>query len=398
MLSVSAARQMIRERIITTPGVSLPLQEAAGLVLAADVYAPADVPFFHQSAMDGYAFSFQNWQQQPLDITTRIPAGSYAANPLLPGEAARIYTGAPLPEGADTVVMQERTEQMRGRLYITDALLQEGSNVRYRGSEIGNGNLALAAGSYLSPAGIGFLANLGISRVTVYSRVNITLIITGSELQQPGHPLLPGQVYESNSFMLTAALQWLPVIQLSTQYVKDDITATIQAIKTAKQHSDMILVTGGVSAGDYDFVAEAMLASGIKKVFHKIKQKPGKPLLVGCSGRQLLFGLPGNPASVLTCFYEYVLPAIEMMSGQTQSGIQTVQRRLTAPVHKKAGLTHFLKASCDAAEVTPTGAQQSYRLSSFASANCLLVLEEEVTFCDKGDWVTVHLLPTAFHF
>lgn len=393
MINVSTAQQLIQQNSLAAPITQVPLAEAAGLVLARDIQAPADVPFFHQSAMDGYAFSFQHWQQQPLQVTAHIPAGSQQPHTLQPGQAARIYTGAPLPPGADTVVMQERTEQLQNRLVIIDEQLQPGSNVRTRGSEIAGGTPALAAGSCLHPGAIGFLASLGIEKVPVYRRIQVTLIITGNELLQPGMPPAYARVYDSNSYLLTAALQALPVTQLATQHAGDDVMAIAAAIKAALLYSDLVLVTGGVSAGDYDFVVAAMQACEVTQVFHKIKQKPGKPLFMGRHQHQLLFGLPGNPASVLTCFYEYVLPAIYYMTGHTTHRVRAQQRVLTTPVHKKPGLTQFIKATCTATEVTPCPAQESYRLSSFAAANCLLVLDEAVTSCLAGETVTVHLLP-----
>lgn len=393
MITVTVAHDLLQQHSQPTPVAWVPLSEAAGLVLARDIQAPADVPFFHQSAMDGYAFAYQHWQRQPLQVTAHIPAGNQQLHTLQPGQAARIYTGAPLPAGADTVVMQERTEQLQNRLFIIDEQLQPGSNVRTRGSEITCGTPALTAGSCLHPGAIGFLASLGIEKVPVYRRIKVTLIITGNELLQPGVPPAYARVYDSNSYLLTAALQALPVTQLATQYADDDVMAITAAIKAALLYSDLVLVTGGVSTGDYDFVVAAMQACEVTQVFHKIKQKPGKPLFMGRHQHQLLFGLPGNPASVLTCFYEYVLPAIDYMAGHTRHRIQPQQRVLTTAVHKKAGLTQFIKATCTATGVTPCAAQESYRLSSFATANCLLVLDEAVTSCPAGETVTVHLLP-----
>jgi molybdopterin molybdotransferase len=278
-------------------------------------------------------------------------------------------------------------------LFIQDEQLKPGANVRLRGSEVAAGQLALEAGSYLHPGSIGFLANMGLPEVCVHRQVRVTLIITGNELVQPGQPLAHGQVYEANSFALCAALQHLPVQLQQVLYIPDILTPTIRALEHAIGNSDMVLLTGGVSCGDYDFVAEAVQRCGVQLLFHKVKQKPGKPLLFARSGKQLLFGLPGNPASVLTCFYQYVWPAVEQMAGLQGSRIQQVQRRLTTRVSKKPGLTCFLKAVCHAEEVTPCAAQESYRLSSFHAANCLLVLEEDATEYLPGQPVTVYLLP-----
>ncbi|GGH72031.1 molybdopterin molybdotransferase [Filimonas zeae] len=393
MVSVTAAKKNIQELAAPVPYETVPLSEASGRVLALPVHAPADVPGFHQSAMDGYAFTWQCWQQLPLEVHGRIPAGFAEQEPLSPQYAVRIYTGAALPPGADTVVMQEKTVLHQARLFIQDERLAPGANVRLRGSEVAAGQLALEAGSYLHSGSVGFLANMGVYEVPVHRKVRVTLIITGSELVQPGAPLLYGQVYEANSWSLRAALQHLPVQVQQVLHVPDNLHQTIQAINTAVIQSDVVLITGGVSTGDYDYVAEALHACGTQFLFHKVKQKPGKPLLFARSGQTLLFGLPGNPAAVLTCFYEYVWPAIEQMAGLCNTRLQQVQRRLTARVVKKPGLTCFMKAICNTEEVTPCMAQESYRLSSFHTANCLLVLEEDTTAYSPGDLVKVHLLP-----
>lgn len=393
MISVSAAKNMIGNLTAPLCHEKVPLSAACGRMLALPVYAPADVPGFHQSAMDGYAFTWQSWQQLPLQVHNSIPAGVGVTEPLSPQYAARIFTGAALPPGADTVVMQEKTVLHQARLLIQDERLAPGANVRLRGSELAAGQLALEAGSYLHPGSIGFLANMGVHEVCVHRKVRVALIITGNELVQPGLPLMHGQIYDANSWSLLAALQYLPVQVQQILHVPDSLTQTIQAVKTAVAQSDIVLLTGGVSAGDYDYVAEALHSCGAQLLFHKVKQKPGKPLLFAHHQQTLLFGLPGNPASVLTCFYEYVWPAIERMAGFNNSRLQQVQRRLTARVVKKPGLTCFMKAVCNAEEVTPCSAQESYRLSSFHTANCLLVLEENATEHLPGDLVTVHLLP-----
>lgn len=398
MISVTAAQDIIKQLAEPTNFETIPVSEACGRVIALPVYAPADVPGFHQSAMDGYAFGWQYWQQLPLRVHNCIPAGAAATEPLSPQYAARIYTGAALPPGADTVVMQEKTVLHQARLFIQDEHLTPGANVRLRGSEVAAGQLALEAGSYLHPGSVGFLANMGVYEVPVHRRVRVTLIVTGSELVQPGRPLAYGQVYEANSYSLRAALQHLPVQLLQVLHVPDQLSPTIQAVENALIQSDVVLLTGGVSAGDYDYVADALRHCGAQLLFHKVKQKPGKPLLFARSGPKLLFGLPGNPAAVLTCFYEYVWPAIEQMAGLGSSRVRSVQRRLAVRVNKKPGLTCFLKAVCNAAEVTPCPAQESYRLSSFHTANCLLVLEEAATEHLPGELVTVHLLPDRFPY
>jgi molybdopterin molybdotransferase len=393
MISVNEAKKIILEQAITLPSVKLHLLQAAGKVLAEDVYASIDIPAFAQSSMDGYAFSFHDRKaNKPLKIKGEMAAGSNEIFALSPGNAVRIFTGAAVPSGADTVVMQEKTRIENNSLFIEDENIQQGSNMRLKGSEIKAGELALAKDTFLLPAAIGFLAGAGITEVLVYPYPSVSIIVTGNELQTPGQPLQHGQVYESNSFSLQAALKQMYISDVKVYNAEDTLERVKQVLNEALQRSDIIFLTGGVSVGDYDFVAAAAEQNGVEKVFHKIKQRPGKPFYFGKKENKLVFGLPGNPASVLTCFYEYVEPALKKMVRQ-KTGLQIMQVSLAMPFKKAAGLTHFLKGYYDGKTVTALHAQESYRLSSFANANCLIKIDEEVTACEKGENVEIHLLP-----
>jgi len=393
MINVAEAKKLILEHATVLPPVKLALPGAAAMVLAEDVYATINIPAFAQSSMDGYAFSFPDWQtNKPLKIKGMMAAGSNETAALSPGNAVRIFTGAAVPAGADTVVMQEKTKIENDYLVIEDENILQGLNVRAKGSEIKAGDLALAKDVLLMPAAIGFLAGIGITKVLVYPHPSVSIIVTGNELQAPGHPLQPGQVYESNSFSLQAALKQLHIDQVKVYKAADTLETVKQVLNEALQQSDIVFLTGGVSVGDYDFVAAAAAQNGIEKVFHKIKQRPGKPFYFGKKENKLVFGLPGNPASVLTCFYEYVEPALKKISKQ-KTGLQVIQAPLAEPFKKAAGLTHFLKGFYDGKKVSALHAQESYRLSSFANANCLIKIDEEVTACEKGEIVEIHLLP-----
>lgn len=398
MISVIEAKQIIRESISAAIPARVPLQQAGGKVLAENVYAVRDIPAFPQSSMDGYAFLFSEWKaQKKLLIEGEIAAGVNERNSLEAGKTARIFTGAPVPEGADTVVMQEKIKVNPApgsarELIIEDELLKQGTNVRPVGSEIKAGELALAKGSFLSPAAIGFLAGIGIVEVNVYLDPVISIIVTGKELQQPGKSLQYGQVYESNSFMLKAALEQLNITNVKITWADDNLEALKTILADALLQSNMVLLTGGVSAGDYDFVLQAATECGVQKLFHKVKQRPGKPLYFGMTESQPVFGLPGNPSSVLTCFYEYVIPVLEKISHK-ERGIKTIQAPLAKTFRKAAGLTHFLKGYYDGNTALHLDAQESYRLSSFATANCLIQIDEEVTECKEGEMVEIHLLP-----
>lgn len=393
MISVAEAKNIIRENTGTLVPVKLSLTEAAGLVLADDVFAASPVPPFPQSAMDGYAFSFKQWQiNKKLKIAGEAAAGSKEALAIGPAMAARIFTGAVVPSGADTVVMQEKVIVENGELIIQDENIAAGANVRNKGAEIESDALALEKDTVLSPAAIGLLTGVGVTEATVYPDPSITIIVTGNELQQPGKPLQYGQVYESGSVTLTAALQQLNFHKITVVYAEDDPELITAKLKAALQQSDLVLLTGGVSVGDYDFTVQATESCGVQQLFHKIKQRPGKPLYFGKKENKLVFGLPGNPASVLTCFYQYVLLALEKLSWR-KVALQMIKAPLVKPFQKAAGLTHFLKAYYDEKTVMPLGAQESFRLSSFAKANCLVQIDEEVTTYKEGESVDVYLLP-----
>lgn len=383
---------MIRANATALTPVTIPLQQAAGRVLAADVKALTDIPAFEQSAMDGYALSFAGYElHKTLNIQGEVPAGAPELSVLQGNQAMRIFTGAPVPAGADTVVMQEKTEVNNGQLYILDEQLKAGLNVRPKGSEIKAGEMTLLKGDVLTPAAVGFLATTGVSEVSVYPTPVMSIIVTGNELQKPGNPLHYGQVYECNSYQLRAALQSLQIEEVPVFEAKDDPKTVKDTLQYALDNSDVVLLTGGVSVGNYDFVPQAAADCGVTTMFHKLKQRPGKPLFVGRKGKKWVFGLPGNPSSVLTCFYEYVIPALEQLM-QLKPVLKTIQAPLGKAYSKTAALTFFLKGYYDGKTVVPLDSQESYRLRSFAMANCLLVLPEEKMEYGVGEEVEVHII------
>ncbi len=393
MLSVQEARALISTHTLLPVPMTIPLEKGLGKVLAASIYSAVSIPAFEQSAMDGYAFHYEGWKKQPLSIAGEMAAGATTPLSITSNQAARIFTGAPLPAGANTVVMQEKVRVEDNQLLIDEADIQPGANVRPIGSEIKAGGLALPTGTLLTPAAIGFLAGIGIHEVQVYPAPAITIIVTGNELQTPGKGLQFGQVYESNSFTLRTALQQMQVGPVSFVSVEDDFDKLLQTIAEALSASDLVLITGGVSVGNYDYVAKALDVCGVAAVFHKLKQKPGKPLYFGKRDEQLVFGLPGNPSSVLTCFYEYVYPCIREQMGYAQTNLSSIRMPLLNDYTRKPGLTQFLKGFWNAEGVLILQAQESYRMHSFAVCNCLIEIPEETGDLSRGQLVNVHLLP-----
>lgn len=393
MISVTEARNIIRENIPNILPVQAKLENCAGRMLAKDIIASIDIPAYPQSSMDGYAFSYAEWKEKPvLKIIGEMAAGDSTQFTIASASAVRIFTGAAVPNGADTVVMQEKVRVNNGILEILDDQLIAGANVRKTGAEIKSGETALSAGTVLSPAAIGFLAGLGITTVSVVPLPKVTVIITGNELQQPGESLVYGKVYDANSYSLSAALQASGIKEIQIRRAPDKLELLTEQLALALAESDIVLLTGGVSVGDYDLVIEATQRCGVTTRFHKLKQKPGKPLFFGTKDRQLIFGLPGNPSSVLTCFYMYVVPVIaKRVSGK--QGLSEQKAALAGTYQKSAGLTHFLKGFFDGVKVSISGAQESFRMRSFATANCLVELGEDITIVEEGTIVSIHLLP-----
>ncbi len=247
----------------------------------------------------------------------------------------------------------------------------------------------------LTPAAVGFLASLGITEIPARPKPTVAIIITGKEIVQPGTPLQYGGVYDANTYTITAVLKQLHITHCKISYVTDDVNDIETALQASLQQAHIVLLSGGISAGDYDFVPEAAKRCAIKEVLYKVAQKPGKPLFFGTKENKLIFGLPGNPAATLTCMYEYVVPAIDAIAAMPAT-IKTLHLPLTKSFTKQRGKALFLKgiSTCNAVDILP--AQESYKLQSFAYANCLVFLAENITAVAAGELVEVHLLPPAW--
>ena len=273
MISVEQAKKLVIENVSSLSIKEIDVSNALDYFLAESIVAPISVPSFNQSAMDGYAFSFEN-KNEALTIVGEVTAGDTNSINLKTIEAVRIFTGAKVPESCDTVVMQELTVIVDGKLTIKDEGLKYGGNIRVKGSQIKKGETALAIGTKITPATVGFISALGIKKVNVYETPKVTIIATGNELVKPGTDLKEGQIYESNTFMLKATLNKLR-IEPQIILVEDDKEQTQQVIADALSNSDLLLLSGGISVGDYDFVKEGLENNDVEEVFYKVKQKPG---------------------------------------------------------------------------------------------------------------------------
>ncbi len=320
MKSVKEAKKIVIENAIRLHSIMLNLNDALGYTVSDSIFSPLQMPNFRQSSMDGYALQF-NDIQNTLIVQDELPAGTAKEIQLKEGHAVKVFTGGPIPDNANTVVQKEWVIVCENKISIdTEKInsnkIQTGLNIRERGSAIEKNELAIAKGTVLNSFQISLLASLGLAKIAVYKKPNIAIIITGNELVQPGNKLLNGQVYESNSFGLKAALKSVGIESVNIFFAKDTLAETVDRIHEALAWADLVILTGGVSVGDYDFVASACTNIGIQTLFHGVLQKPGKPLFVGKINSRLVFGLPGNPASVLSCFQQYVLPALALLTGK----------------------------------------------------------------------------------
>ena len=390
MIDVDAAKSIVRQLKFVPKIIRLPLTESLGYVLSADVLAPIYMPPFDQSAMDGYALKLD----ETLDykIIGEVQAGSSENPSMKMGDAVRIFTGAAVPSDANAVIMQEKT-RVEGDLLKIDELPKPSANIRPLGEQIKKGAIALEKGTELSPAAVGFLAGIGVSDVAVFQKPSIAVVVTGDELVSAGQVLKRGQIYESNGIMLANALQHTGFEVPTVVRVKDDYEATKKLLKELLEKQDFVLISGGISVGDYDFVGKALLELGVEQLFYKVRQKPGKPMFLGRTATSVVFALPGNPAAALSCYYQYVLTALKKAVGLPNFALKKIYLPINKAYLKKGNRAHFLKAKLTENGVERLDGQSSAMLFSFAYADALIYIPEDQMQTEAGALVEVHLLP-----
>lgn len=395
MVTVKEAKQKILENVKALPAHIVEIGNALGHVLAADILAPLALPSFRQSSMDGYAVIHSDITETAtvLKLEGESKAGQTSTQVLRSGSAMRIFTGAPVPDGATAIIMQENTSAENGSVTIQEFPVPEGKNVRNIGQQIQQGAVALEKGTFLSPGSIGFLQGMDVREANVYKKPKIGLLITGDELLHKGDSLVHGKIFESNSAMLAAALQQEGIADFEIKYAADDLESTIDGLDELAESNDVVLASGGISVGDYDFVGKAVAALGAETVFYKVRQKPGKPLLFAKKDDKLFFALPGNPASSLVCYYEYVLPALRIMSGRKEPYLTALKMPAKYAYSFNGERDEFLKGLIVNGEVIPLDGQESFALRSFAIANAIIYLPLTQNVVNAGDLVEVHLLP-----
>ncbi len=391
-IEVEKARKMIKDHIFYTEKKEVSLLEAQNHYTAESITTALDVPSFDNSAMDGYGFRFEDLSEfTELKITKIIQAG-IAENTFVlgKGEAVRIFTGAKIPEGVNTVIMQEKTRCNGEYIQFDCNGIKKGDHIRLKGSQTIAGSEIVKENTFVNHALIGFLAGFGIEKMTVFERLKIGLLYTGNELVEIGRPLAEGQIYNSNSYTLQAALAEINHHFSLIQHVEDTEKATVSAIQKSLDQVDIVLITGGISVGDYDYVKQSLIQCGVTELFYKIKQKPGKPLFFGKKGKKFVFALPGNPASVLSCYHQYVRPFLLGCFGRENfEHDQDFAVSETSVRKKNDQQTQFLKAYYSEGKVHVLNAQESYKMDSAALANCFLEFPETSTEIQAGEKVKI---------
>lgn len=389
MVSIAEALQLI---LSSTNGkkVKSPLSQALGKVLAQDVTAKLNSPPFDQSAMDGYAMLFEDYCRQEkivLDNINENQAGGYTVKKIKKNTAIRIFTGARVPKNCDLVVPQELVELQDNELQFTHRDLNINANIRPAQSQFAKGDVLISKGTLLNSVHLSVIATAGLAFVEVYEAPSVGILITGNELVPVGATLKSDSIVESNSILLKGMLFQLGITSVKIVYAKDQLKGITSKLSALLKEHDVVLASGGISVGKYDFLKQALELNRVKEVFHKIKQKPGKPMFFGTKGRKLVFSLPGNPASALTCFLYYVAPALRKRMGYEKFNSPVGQYEMIESYHKKPGLTHFLKGKIVKNEVVLLPDQESYKITSFMEANCLIVIPEEITHLPAGTMV-----------
>ena len=381
--------------------VLLGLEEAEGGVLAADATARSPLPSFDNSSMDGYAVQAADVVAATaaapvfLPVASQIPAGDTSPHVLRVGTCARIMTGAPLPAGADAVVPVEWTDGGRDRVAISQPAAP-GHAIRRRGDDVAEGQLMVPAGALLGPSQIALLAAGGHREAMVRPRPQVAVIATGNELTEPGSPLVPGQIWDTNSYLLAAAVRQAGGVA-QRHRVKDDPDAVVAALDELSASADLLVTSGGISMGGEHDVVKAALAGHAEVAFRKVAMQPGMPQGFGVVGRSRtpLFTLPGNPVSAFVSFQLFVQPAMAARQGRALAPPPLSPAVLTVSVRSPAQRRSYLRGVLDhaAGTVTPLPGQGSHQLGALALANALIVVPEQVTSMQAGDTADVMSLP-----
>jgi molybdopterin molybdotransferase len=393
MLEVADARGVVLRACQPLDVAPTPLAEALGRVLAEDVRADLDSPPFTKSLMDGYAVRADDGLN--LRLTDVVAAGDPPGATVGPGEAIRIFTGAPLPDGADAVVMVEKTEPAEPKVgepvRLTEPV-KPGQNVLPRGREMRAGDVVLPVGTAITPAAVGLLAGVGRATVSAVRPPRVAVMATGSELVEADATPGPGQIRNSNGPMLVAQAARSKSVPLYLGIGRDDANVLAAMVRDGLANADVLILAGGVSVGAFDLVPGVLHGLGVEAHFHKVRMKPGKPLLFGTRGNTLVFGLPGNPVSSFVCFELFVRPALRALAGHRDPGPNTATLPLSEPLSAKNDRPTFHPAKLGGTAVRPLPWFGSADLRALLTADALLVLPPGEVRFGAGQSVPVVVL------
>ncbi len=400
MFGIEQAREVVLDSVVGLASEVVDITSSLNRILACDVYSDIDLPNFNNSAMDGYAVISYDLKgassEQPilLEVIGEIPAGYTYSGKLANGKAIKIMTGAPIPEGTDAVVPIEYTDT-EGALVKVFRSIKKKENIRYKGEDVARGTIVIAKGKKLSPVDIGMLAAQNIREVSVVRLPRVSILATGDEVVDIGEEIAPGKIRDINSYSLYANVIKYGGLPSRLGVAKDNRDAIYRSIEEGL-NSDILVISGGVSVGDYDFVKEVLIEKGVSIKFWKVAIKPGKPILFGVKGNTLIYGLPGNPVSTLVTFREFVLPAMCKMQGRVSKPIIELYAVLERDISITPGRRHFIMGRICYREgsyfTKPVGNQSSGAINSMLQSNCLIVVPEDIAELKSGEKVLVQLL------
>ena len=371
MISEDEARRRVLQNVHSLGERIVPLSEALDCFSARDVVARLPLPMFDNSAMDGYAVvASSSTKRTRLRVIGEQPAGIDRELRVSPGEAARIFTGAPIPAGADAVIMQEDTTREDDKIMVNESV-DPGEFIRRRGCDLGEGQKILGLGERIRPTTIALLASQGFADVTVGGQVNAAIVSTGDEVVAPGSKLNRGQIYDSNLVLLQALVQHCGACVKSAEHCPDQRERLIQAIQRGIQ-SHILVITGGVSVGEHDLVQAALRTLGAKIDIWRVAIKPGKPFLFGQASGCAVFGLPGNPVSAFVTFLQFVRPAILKMMGAKNVDLRKGPAKLAIDLTNEGDRPHYVRGRIDSGTFVPIGRQESHALFGLSQSNALL--------------------------
>jgi molybdopterin molybdotransferase len=373
VISEEEARRKILEKVRPLPARKLSISKSLDFFAAEDHFARLPLPTFDNSAMDGYAIVASSCKKgQRLRVIGEQPAGRDKQLCISGGEAIRIFTGAPVPAGADAIIMQEDVTR-DGDEIIINVKVEAGEFVRRRGCDLAEGQRILAKGERIRAATVPLLASQGFVEVTVGGEVNAAIISTGDELVKPGQKIEPGQIYDSNSVLLDALLKRCGAVTYSVEHCRDERGPLIDAIRRGSENN-ILIITGGVSVGEHDFVKDALRDLGAQIDIWRVAIKPGKPFLFGNIDKCAVFGLPGNPVSAFVTFLQFVRPAILKMMGATDLHLPKVPAKLSVDLTNDSDRPHYIRGKLEHGRFTPIGRQESHALFGLSQSNALLRL------------------------